>query len=126
MILVDSTLYINWLRARVDPTNVLADHLQRHDVFTCGIVRAEVLRGIVSPLLRERMAGVFDLMHSIPTDAQLWADVADLAWRLDRKGVVLPLTDVAIAACALRVGARIITTDRHFAKVPGLPVASRI
>ncbi len=126
MILVDSTLYIDWLRARVDPTNVLADHLRRHDLFTCGIVRAEVLRGIVSPMLRERMAGVFDLMRPIATDAQLWVEVSALAWKLDRKGVVLPLTDVAIAACALRVGARVVTTDAHFARIPGLTIAAKV
>jgi predicted nucleic acid-binding protein len=49
-----------------------------------------------------------------------------LAWELDREGEVLPLTDVAIAACAKRVGATVITTDLHFAKVPGLKVRAEL
>jgi predicted nucleic acid-binding protein len=35
---------------------------------------------------------------------------------------VLPLTAIAIAACAKQAGATVITTDLHFAKVPGLKV----
>jgi len=39
---------------------------------------------------------------------------------MDRQGNVLPLTDIAIGACALRIGAKIITTDEHFAEINGL------
>ena len=45
MILVDSCLYIRWLRERADIFDALGDHLRRGDLATCGVVRAEVLRG---------------------------------------------------------------------------------
>jgi hypothetical protein len=45
MILVDSCLSIRWLRARADIFDVLGDPLRRGDLATCGVVRAEVLRG---------------------------------------------------------------------------------
>ena len=44
MILVDSCIYIRWLRERADIFVELGDHLRRGDLATCGVVRAEVLR----------------------------------------------------------------------------------
>jgi predicted nucleic acid-binding protein len=126
MILVDSTLYIAWLRARSDPTVALGEPLRRHEAATCGIVRAEVLRGIVSPVVQPRMAGLFDLMHEIPLDGSLWTEAAELAWTLDRQGVVLPLADLAIAACGRRIGATVVTTDPHFSRIPGLAVRATV
>ncbi len=41
---------------------------------------------------------------------------------LDRRGAVLPVTDLLIAACALRAGATIVSSDEHFRQVPDLPV----
>jgi len=86
------------------------------------LVRAEVLRGVVSVPARARMELLFSAMHEVAMVPELWTEVAELAWELDRRGEVLPLTDIAIAACAKRAGATVITTDLHFAKVPGLKV----
>jgi hypothetical protein len=60
------------------------------------------------------MEAFFDLLPEIPTDGQLWHAVNELAWKLDRKGCVAPLTDIAIACCAQRAGATLISTDAQF------------
>ena len=126
MILVDSCLYIRWLRERADIFDELGDHLRRGDLATCGVVRAEVLRGVVSVPARERMELLFAAMHEVAMVPELWTEVAELAWELDRRGEVLPLTDIAIAACAKQAVATVITTDLHFAKVPGLKVRAEV
>jgi predicted nucleic acid-binding protein len=126
MILVDSCIYIRWLRERTDIFAKLGEHLRRGDLATCGVVRAEVLRGIVSVPVRERMELLFSTMHEVALMPALWTNVAELAWDLDRRGEVLPLTDIAIAACAKQAGATVITTDLHFAKVPGLKVRAEV
>jgi len=51
---------------------------------------------------------------------------SELAWRLDRNGTVLPLTEVSIAACSMRIGAKLITTDDHFSKVSGLSIIHQV
>jgi predicted nucleic acid-binding protein len=38
----------------------------------------------------------------------------------------LPLTDLIIACCALRVGATVVTSDEHFKDVPGVAVAKAL
>jgi predicted nucleic acid-binding protein len=47
---------------------------------------------------------------------------ADLAWALDRKGKILPVSDLLIACCALQVKARLVSVDPHFDSIPGLQV----
>ena len=122
MILIDSTIYIDWLRNRVDPLRVLEPWINAQAAATCGVVCAEVLRSILNPRQKERVRELFDILVEIPTDRRLWFEAAELAWQLDRKGVMLPLTDIAIAACALSADATIISTDEHFAKIPGVRV----
>jgi predicted nucleic acid-binding protein len=50
----------------------------------------------------------------------LWRKVSELGWKLGRKGKWPPATDITIAACALRIGATLISPDAHFIDVPGL------
>ncbi|PYV18193.1 MAG: hypothetical protein DMG07_04435 [Acidobacteria bacterium] len=126
MILVDSTIYIDWLRGRVEPLGVLEPWVQTHSAFTCGVIRAEVVRGVLDAHQKIRTHELFDLLQDIPTDARLWVEASELAWTLDRQGVVIPLTDVVIAACARRAAATVITTDKHFSRIPGLSVRATV
>jgi predicted nucleic acid-binding protein len=63
---------------------------------------------------------MFDIMQDIPTDNDLWQSTAALAWTLDRKGIVLPVSDLVIASCVLQARIPVLTLDPHFSKVPGL------
>jgi predicted nucleic acid-binding protein len=65
-------------------------------------------------------------MVNVPTDDRLWLAAEEMLWRLDRQGVRLPLTDAVIACCAQRIGAVVLTFDRHFALIPGLRVISEL
>lgn len=125
-ILVDSSIYITLLRAGVDVRQRLIDHLRAGRLYNCGVVRAEVLRGMRSPAKRDGMEAFFDIIPEVPTDARLWHYVAHLGWDLGRRGKWPPVTDLAIAACALRIGARLISPDAHFADIPGLEVLPAI
>lgn len=120
MILVDSTLYIEWLRTRKDFHILLKPWLRSDQIRICGIIRVEVVRGILAADQRKRVEEFFDLIPEIRIDESLWQQTALLAWRLDRKGIVLPTTDLVIAACALYVQACVITLDKHFEQIPDL------
>lgn len=122
MLLIDSTVYIDWFRRRVDPRPMLAPWIKGRAVAICGIIRAEVIRGVIHPGQRAKIEVLFDILEEVPTDSTLWREVAETAWRLDRQGITLPLTDIAIAACSLRIGASLITTDEHFSRISGLNI----
>ncbi len=123
-ILVDSSFYITLLQAKVDPLAWLesSSGLYDYDFATCGIVWMEVLRGRSDPRLRDRFERFFQTAVFINQSPVTWERVARLTWELDRKGVVLPATDLAIAACALEQDVPILTFDKHFRAIPGVVV----
>ena len=120
VLLVDSTIYIDWMRRGHSPVVRLAPHLSSGGVVTCGVVRAEVLRGVVHARIRTELEALFDLIPVVDTTGAIWHAVADLAWKLDRKGRVLPVTDLVIAACARSVHAEVVSLDHHFGHIPGI------
>ncbi len=120
MMLVDSTVYIALLRQRQDPRAALAHLLRSGALRCCAIIRLEVLRGIIAAAFRAEMEEFFDLVPVAPLDAAVWQRALELGWALERRGDVLPLTDLLIAACALQHDDTLISNDRHFVRIPGL------
>jgi predicted nucleic acid-binding protein len=125
-ILVDSTHYISLLRMGLDPRHELAGWAASGRLHGCGVVRAEVLRGCRHLEIKADLAAFFDLLPEPGLDPNFWREVSELAWRLDRQGVVLPLTDLAIATAAARLSSTIISTDPHFHLIPGLQVLPQV
>ena len=122
LVLVDSNIFIGSLRNNRDPLLEIERTVALENVVTCGIVKAEVLRGVKTFKLRSRLELFFSLTQNIGTSVSVWEDVWRLAWQLDRQGKVLPLQDIIIACCAMKAGARIMTADHHFRQIPGIVV----
>lgn len=122
MVLVDSSVYIQLLRDGHDPGEELTGRFEATEIVGCDLVRCEVLRGIVHPAARLHLVQFFDLLIHVQMDHRLWRETEAMAWRLDRAGKILPLTDLIVAACALHAGASVVTHDRHFSLVPALAV----
>ena len=120
-ILVDSAVYIEHLRAGIDIRQVLMPFLANGMLFNCGVVRSEVIRGFKFPRMKAEMTAFFNISPEVPTNAKMWQQVAELAWKLDRStGGHRPLTDIIIAQCAMHIGAVLISPDKHFQDIPGL------
>ncbi len=121
-VLVDSNVFIDLMKHRGDPAPWLYRWAGIRNLAICGMVRVEVLRGVKSPKAYRSLNHFMDVMVNIPASNRLWDEAATLAWSLDRKGVVIPGTDVVIAASAIMVGAAVLTSDAHFSRIEGLPV----
>ncbi len=121
-VLVDSNVFIDYLRAGKDPVSELSQKYESTDLVTCGVVKAEVLRGVKSLAVRGRLESFFDIMRYIETPINLWDETWELAWSLDRQGRVLPLTDIMIATCAKKAECAVLTRDKHFDHIPELLV----
>jgi predicted nucleic acid-binding protein len=126
LILPDSNIYIGPLRAGQDPFGQFDPDAEDCEYATCGMIVMEVCRGVRDPRLLRRIKERFAVMIYFPTSSQIWDRVTQLAWSLDRQGVVLPGPDLIIAACALHAGAAVLTLDAHFRQVPGLEVLSSL
>lgn len=125
-ILVDSCWYITTMRQGQDPLRALAELAEDRDVAICGVVKCEVGRGIREPKRLARFQEAWEVMLYIDSSFALWERTLALAWNLGRQGIVLPLPDLHIAACAEKIGAVILTHDRHFIQIPGIDATDRI
>lgn len=125
-VLADSSFYIQLMREGRDPLRALALAAATRDLAVCGIVRCEVGRALRPMERLHRFQKVWDMMLNVPTDHRLWDAVESTAWKLDRAGVVLPLTDLVIACCAQRIGAVVLTFDLHFSRIPGVRAVDRL
>lgn len=119
-VLIDSSIYIDWLRRRVNIVSATRAFLANSELLSCGIIRMEVLRGIPHPGQRARMQEFFSITQDVVMDAGFWDGAWMLAWTLDRKGIVLPLTDLCIAHAAMVHDAELVSADPHFRRIPGL------
>jgi predicted nucleic acid-binding protein len=125
-VLADSSFYIRLLRQSQDPLRALAVAAATRDLVICGVVRCEVGRALRPASVRQRFGAFWDVMLNVPTDNRLWEQAEQTLWELDRQGIVLPLTDVVIACCALRAGAVVLTHDHHFSQIPGVRTTDRL
>ena len=126
LILPDSNFYIDCARAGQDPFRVLAARAEEWEFATCGMVAMEVCRGRSHQGIYEKFRERFAVMIYIQATGQIWQRATHLAWALDRQGLVLPASDVLIAACALHTGAAVLTRDAHFRQIPGLEVREQL
>ncbi len=121
--MVDSCVLINYMREGRDPRIVLMPWLRAGLLYNCGIIRAEVLRGMKVQKHMQDLEAFFDIIPEVPCDAKLWRQASSIGWALGRAGRTPPLTDIAIAICAMRVRALLVTVDGHFEDITGVDVS---
>ena len=122
LVLVDSSYFITLLRRGERPFEALDEFLDDYDFATCGTVWIEVVRGRVDPAVRRKFEERLATMVFLELTPAAWQRTAGLAWEMDRRGQVIPATDLTIAACAMEHRAAVLTFDKHFRDVPGLQV----
>lgn len=124
--MVDSCWYINQMSDGVDPVKTLSYLAESRDIATCGVIKSEVGRGLKQRERFDKFCRAWDVMLYVESTLERWEETMNLAWSLDRKGIVLPLQDVHIAVCASTIGAVILTYDKHFSRIPGIDATDRI
>ena len=122
LILVDSNIYIDLLRAGRDPATEIGSICDERDLVTCGMVKLEVLRAVFTKKGFARLSDFLAIQRFVIADNKVWDEGIALAQSLAKAGITLPGPDLVIAASALRVGAAVLTADRHFSMIPDLHV----
>jgi hypothetical protein len=91
------------------------DHLLKEDVIvTTGIIRLELLSGTKTEKEFQRLKIRLDALGTVETDNSLWQDACELGFKMRRKGITVPHTDILIAACALKTESTVVHADAHF------------
>lgn len=121
MILVDTCVWIDYLRARRTPAVGFLESLEgRAEIEVCisGIIYFEVLRGIVDPGRRKAVAGSFDKLERRDYLHGSMQDLLGHELACRRRGIFLPkLGDWLIVQTALDHSLELLTSDRDFYKI---------
>ncbi len=114
--LIDTSAWLLALRKDFIPeVKDRIDRLLKHDVvITTGIIKLEIIGGARTQKEFQRLKSRFNALDDIGTDDSIWQKACELGFKLRRKGVTIPHTDILIAACALQSGSIIVHADTHF------------
>lgn len=82
----------------------------------------ELLQGIKSAKQEECITELLDGIPAIEVNSATWVSAGMLACSQRRKGLTLPLTDIAIATVAIEHNLSVFTVDRHFEEIPGIVI----
>jgi predicted nucleic acid-binding protein len=118
-ILPDTCAWIDFFNARKTPLASAVEYLlQSGEVYTCGIVKYELVQGVRSVKEEKMLVTAMQSLFYIELTEHLWLKAGQLAALLRRKGVTIPFSDTLIAVIAKEENLTILTTDRHFGQVP--------
>ena len=116
--MVDSSAWIEYFRSGAGAVSDAVDGLLEEDrALLCGVVEAEILQGLREGE-REEVADLFTALRYVEIEPR------DLSWagerlgELRRSGITIPLTDALIGALCSRHDVALLTTDRHFDRMP--------
>lgn len=114
--LVDTSVWIFALRKQpVGQIRDRIDSLLKEDaIVTTGMIKLEILAGAKTEKEFRRLKSRFDALECLETDDALWKRACDYGFKLRRRGLTIPSTDVLIASCALQSGSVLVHADAHF------------
>ena len=117
MVLPDTSIWVGYFRnaPRAD-ANHLASLISAGEVALCGPVLAELLAGTREAQRGDLLANLLGLPWA-DLDLEGWIKVGEAASNLRRAGTPVPLTDLTIAAAALRGGHALWSMDSDFERI---------
>ena len=122
MILIDTSSWVHLLRPDGGPEirSRVEAALRSGDACWCPIVQLELWNGARGGREQQVLRRFAEVLPALPMDEDVWSVAYDLARRARSRGVTVPATDVAIAACARRHDARLESADRDFELLAGV------
>ncbi len=119
-IIVDTSVWIEYLKNKPTLAEKLDRQLLAGDIFTVGPVVAELLQSAKTEKDYRMVKSSIDGLPFIETNFENWVLAGGISYKLRRKGITIPITDCVIAALAIHNNASVMTYDRHFANIPNL------
>jgi hypothetical protein len=132
IILVDTTVWIDFFAARTLPHVTILEDLIKHreDICTCGIILTEVLQGIRKDTEFRKTRDLFNTLIWLQMPYNVFLRSAEIYRILRKKGITIrkPL-DCMIASTAIENDVQLLHNDKDFHPIEkhcGLKVLSSI
>jgi predicted nucleic acid-binding protein len=115
LVLIDTCVWVPYFNRPQSPETKAVNALLDEDrAALIGPILAEILQGFHRDDRADWVASSLRGLHYIEVQWDDWRAAAQLGRRLVSKGHRLPLTDLTLAAIALRKDSVVFTTDPHF------------
>ena len=121
-VIVDTSVFISFFRGTEKIAEKVTELLENNKVIITGIIIAELLQGMKDLKEQKDISDILAEISILEITTDIWIKAGKLALSLRRKGITLPLTDVAIATLAIEHNLQIFTIDKHFEQIPGVKV----
>ena len=119
-VIVDTSILIDFLKGSEKYAEEITSLLLKNRAITTGIIIAELLQGIKNPKEEQNISELMTAINTLEISTELWIKTGKLSSSLRKKGISLPLTDIAIATLALEFNLYVFTLDKHFEQIPGI------
>jgi predicted nucleic acid-binding protein len=114
-ILIDSTIWIEFFRGNNDAVNdFILPLVEKDKIYYNGIILSELLIGASNQKEFSFLENNFKGFRYLETDEKMFSKAAQMGFKLRRKGLTIPLSDLMIAAQALHHDLMLATADPHF------------
>ena len=111
MILLDTNVVIDMLNNENDRNWEI---FQREDSFICGIVIAELYRGVRNSKEKNAVDLFVNSVDSISVNENEWKEIGLFISKLNEKGITVPFQDTVISYIAIKNNCVLLTRDKHF------------
>jgi hypothetical protein len=119
-VIADTSVLIDFLKDKAPNAAAVAELIGSKRIITTGIIMAELLQGARNAREEAYVTELIEAIPAIEITAALWIKAGKLSCSLRRKGITLPLSDVAIATAAMEYNCSVFTIDDHFKQIPGV------
>lgn len=111
MILLDTNIVIDMINNEEDSHWAL---LQEDSVVLCGIVMAELYRGIKNAKEEKAIELFVNSMDSLPLQNDDWKQIGLFITKLRNSGLIVPVQDAIISYLAIKYSCSVCSNDKHF------------
>ncbi len=117
MVLVDTTVWIDFFSANLDPHVEALEKLiaEREDICLCGVILTEILQGIRDDAEFKKTKNLIANLVFLPMPYSVYLNSAEIYRTLRRKGITIRKSvDCMIAAVAIEHDIHLLHNDKDF------------
>lgn len=121
MVIADTSVWIEFFNRPHSKEKHTIDALIDDDVIVLtGIVLAELLQGCRTSREWREVKDAMQALRYLEMSRSTWTRAGEISSGLLRRGITLPMSDLAIAALALEHDAQIYSLNAHFQRISSL------
>ena len=121
-VIADTSVLVSFFRGKREYVEEVTRLLQENRLVITGLVIAELLQGMKGIKEEEKISDLLTGISTRELTTDLWIKAGEMSLSLRRKGINLPLTDIAIATLAIEYQFSLFTLDKHFDQIPGVKI----